>query len=90
MKENDKKNGIRMRTVKVTDINNDEKDEFNPLQIQSGNTEWKKGERPRILPLGSMASTSQIHFPFKSRDLSGYKRYMEDNINEGIHPEDGA
>ena len=68
--------------TKVTDIKNDEKDEFNHLQIQSGNTQWKKGERPRILPLGSMASTAQIHFPFKSRDLSGYKRYMEDNVNK--------
>ena len=36
-----------------------------------------------------MASTAQIHFQFKSRGLSGYNIYMEDNSNEGIHPEDG-
>ena len=61
----------------------DEKDDFNPLQIQTVNKEWKKGERLRILPLRSRASTAQIHLPFKSRGLSEYKRYMEDNINDG-------
>ena len=55
------------------------------LEAQNG----KKGERSRILPSGNMVSEAQIHFPFKSRDPSGCKKYMEDNINEDIYPEDG-
>ena len=46
MKENDKKNGLRMETVEVTAINNDEKDEFNPLQIQSGKQNGRKESVP--------------------------------------------
>ena len=56
---------------------------------RSGSTEWKKGERSQILPSGNMVSTTQIQFPFKSRDPSGCKKYMEDNINKDIYPEDG-
>ena len=36
-----------------------------------------------------MASTAQMHPPFKGRDPSGYKIYMENNVNESIRPEDG-
>ena len=36
-----------------------------------------------------MASTAQMHPPFKGRDPSGYKIYMENNVIEGICQENG-
>ena len=71
----------------VADTHTVKKDDSDPLQIQSGNKEWPKGEHLRILPSGSRASAAQIHLPFKSRSISEYKGCMEDKDNDGIHSE---